>query len=373
MKRVFLTAAGMVSSLGSTLTENWQNLLNGQTAVRPIDYFDTSAIDYKLSAAVPDLRADDTKNFVQELAQRALNQLETVPQNSFVIWTGIKGNAQYIESGLTQNNLHLPKHYRQWIEERYATTAGGMEANAACASSTVGVALGAQKIALGRQSSVLVCGADLASRFVHLGFSALKALTPTAARPFDQTRDGLVLGDGAAALLLTDESTAAQHNLPILAEISGWGISNDANHITGPARDGIGLILSIRQALKMASLPPEQVQAFCAHGTATQYNDGMELTAVETLFGARRFPVFSVKGSIGHTLGAAGGIETALSAFALQHKIVLPTVGLQQAEERAKGRVSAEAQPFEGENILTTNSGFGGVNAALVLRKVDEK
>jgi len=373
MKRVFLTAAGMVSGLGSTLSENWQNLLNGQTAVKPIDYFDTSAIDYKLSSAVPDLRADSTKNFVQELARRALGQIETVPQNTFVLWTGIKGNAQFIESGLTQKNLHLPKHYRHWIEERYTTTAGGMEVNAACASSTVGVALGAQKIALGEQSTVLVCGADLASRFVHLGFSALKALTPTAARPFDQTRDGLVLGDGAAALLLSDKQTAEANGWAKLAEISGWGISNDANHITGPARDGIGLILSIRQALNMASLQPDEVQAFCAHGTATQYNDGMELTAVETLFGSRRFPIFSVKGSIGHTLGAAGGIETALSALALQHKTVLPTVGMQEAEERARDRVSAEAQAFEGDTILTTNSGFGGVNAALVLRKVDDE
>jgi 3-oxoacyl-[acyl-carrier-protein] synthase II len=372
MKRVFLTAAGMVSGLGSTLTENWQRLQNGQTAIKPITYFDTSAIDYRLSSAVPDLRTEQTNNFVQELARRAIKQIETVPQNTFVIWTGIKGNAQYIESGLTQDTLHLPRHYRHWIEERYATTAGGMEVNAACASSAVGVALGAQRIALGEQSSVLVCGADLASRFVHLGFSALKALTATAARPFDENRDGLVLGDGATALLLMDEQTAGINGFTKLAEISGWGISNDANHITGPARDGIGLILSIRQALEMAALDPEEVQALCAHGTATRYNDGMELTAVETLFGSRRFPVFSVKGSIGHTLGAAGGIETALSAWALKHKTVLPTVGLQEAEERAKGRVSAEPQIFEGENILTTNSGFGGVNAALLLRKVEE-
>jgi 3-oxoacyl-[acyl-carrier-protein] synthase II len=98
----------------------------------------------------------------------------------------------------------------------------------------------------------------------------------------------------------------------------------------------------------------------------------MELTAVETLFGIRRFPVFSVKGSMGHTLGAAGGIETALSAWALKNKTVPPTVGLLEAEERAKGRVSAEAQSFGGEHILTTNSGFGGVNAALLLKRVEE-
>ncbi len=369
MKRVFLTAAGIVSGLGSSLDENWRNLLEGQTAIRPIDYFDASAVEFKLSSPVADLRRDASRNFVQELAGRALEQIDFIPQNTFVVWTGIKGNAQYIESGMEKETLHLPKQYRRWIERARALNAGGMEVNAACASSTAGVALGAQKIALGVEHSVLVCGADLAGRFVHLGFSALKALTATAARPFDQNRDGLVLGDGAAALLLTDAPTAAQHGLPLLAEISGWGISNDANHITGPARDGIGLILAVRQALKTAALSAGEVEAFCAHGTATPYNDGMELTAIETLFGDRRFPVFSVKGSIGHTLGAAGGIEVALSAQALREKTVPPTVGLLQPEARAADRVKAEAQPFAGNTILTTNSGFGGVNAAIVLKK----
>ena len=334
-----------------------------------MDYFDATAIDYKLVSAASELRKQNYSNLIQELARRALRQIASIPKDTFTIWTGIKGNAPFIESGLQGKTLHLPRDYRQWIEQEYALTASGMEVNAACASSTTGLAIGTQKIAFGEESSVLVCGADLASRFVHLGFSALKALTATAARPFDVNRDGLVLGDGACAVLLTDEQTANENGFEKLAEISGWGISNDANHITGPARDGIGLILAIRQALKMAQINTDDVQAFCAHGTATQYNDGMELTAIETLFGGRRFPVFSVKGAIGHTLGAAGGIETALSALALNEKLVPPTVGLLQPEERAKGRVSDNAQTFNGENILTTNSGFGGVNAALLLKK----
>jgi len=371
MKRVFLVSSGLVSGLASGVEENWQRLLDGQSAVKPISHFDTLAIDYKLASVVKDLNQNNSINLVQELTRQAVHQIGRIPKNSYTIWTGIKGNAQFIESGLEKRTLHLPSDYRKWIQQEFSLDDSGMEVNAACASSTVGLALGAQKIASGEQSSVLVCGADLASRFVHMGFSALKALTATAARPFDVNRDGLVLGDGACALLLTDEQTADENGFEKLAEIDGWGISNDANHITGPARDGIGLILAIQQSLKMAEMDAEQVQAFCAHGTATQYNDGMELTAIETLFSERRFPVFSVKGAIGHSLGAAGGIEMALSALALKEKLVLPTVGLSQPEERAEGRVSDKAQLFAGENILTTNSGFGGVNAALMLKRMD--
>lgn len=372
MKRVYLVASGIASGLALTLKENWRMLMGGQSAVQPVDYFDASAIDYRLVSAASELRKNNYPNLIQELTRRAIRQIGIVPKNTFTIWTGIKGNAPFIESGLKKETLHLPRDYRQWIEKEYSLTAPGMEVNAACASSTIGLALGAQKIAFGEQSSVLVSGADLASRFVHLGFSALKALTAKAARPFDANRDGLVLGDGACALLLTDEQTAAENGFEKLSEISGWGISNDANHITGPARDGIGLILAIQQSLRMAEIEAGDVQAFCAHGTATQYNDGMELTAIETLFGERRFPVFSVKGAIGHTLGAAGGIETAFSALALKEKIVPPTAGFFEPEERAEGRVSDKAQAFSGDNILTSNSGFGGVNAALMLKKVNE-
>ena len=117
----------------------------------------------------------------------------------------------------------------------------------------------------------------------------------------------------------------------------------------------------------MAEVRPDEVQAFCAHGTGTVFNDSMELKAIEAVFGERRFPVFSIKGAIGHTLGAAGGIDAAICAHALACRLVPPTVGLQNPEPKAAGRVSNQAQAFEGRNILTSNSGFGGVNAAIVI------
>lgn len=244
-----------------------------------------------------------------------------------------------------------------------------MEVNAACASSTYGLALGAEMIRQDIVESVLVCAADPVSRFIFTGFAALRALSPTVCRPFDVSRDGLLIGEGAFAMLLMSERLVESQKSTPLALLSGWGIANDANHITAPARDGSGLIHAIHTALDSAKLEPDEIQAFCAHGTGTVFNDSMELTAVNSLFGERRFPVFSIKGAIGHTMGAAGGIEAAVSICAMQDRIVSATAGLQQEEERAAGRVSCRSQQFPGNNILTTNSGFGGCNAALILAK----
>ncbi|MBN1406148.1 MAG: hypothetical protein JW956_00075 [Calditrichaceae bacterium] len=369
MREVFFTKAAITTGLGGTLHENWQKMMSAESAVGPIDYFNTKRLDYHNASFVNDLRLDPKVNHVCVLTERVLDQIGEIPADTSIIWTGIKGNAQFIESGQKMDKPYLPVHYREWVANQLRIENIGIEVNAACASSTVGLALAAQKINSGECHSVLVCAADLASRFVHNGFSALKALSPATVRPFDKNRDGLALGDGAAAILLTDKETAEKNDYTLLGCLKGWGVANDANHITGPARDGCGLILAVENALKMADLKADEIEAFCAHGTGTVYNDGMELAAIETLFGDKDLPIFSVKGAIGHTLGAAGSIEAALCLMALKEKTVLPTSGLIEAEDLAKGRIANKAQTFAGNNILTTNSGFGGVNAALIIEK----
>ena len=214
---------------------------------------------------------------------------------------------------------------------------------------------------------VLVCAADVVTRFTFTGFGAVKGLSATACRPFDVDRDGLILGDGAAMILLANGHAAHEYGLTPRARLAGWGLSNDANHITGPARDGRGLVAALRLALSRAELTPDRLEAWCAHGTGTSFNDAMELTALEKVFGDRRFPVFSVKGAIGHTLAAAGALEVALCVEALSRRAVPATAAVATPEPRAAGRVMCASQPFEGRNIMTTNSGFGGVNAALIL------
>ncbi len=371
MNEVFVMDAAIVTALGGSVDATWTALRAGVSAVRPITRFQTDRLEFHDGACVEGL-APGGENIVCALMAMALEQLKPIPNDTRVIWTGIKGDAQHVESkagGGGGMDLFLPNHYRQWVSRRLGLANEGWEVNAACTSSTVGMAIGARMIADGECSSVLVCGADTVSRFTFTGFSALRGLSPGKCRPFDAARDGLCLGDGAAAVLLTDPQIAKRLGSGPLAKLTGWGIANDANHITGPAKNGSGLISAINSALGQAGISPDAVEAFCPHGTGTPYNDAMELTALESVFGSRRFPLFSVKGSIGHTLGPAGAVETAIAVRAMNEGIAPPTAGLINPEERAVGRARGAEQPFPGNNILKSNSGFGGCNAALMFER----
>ena len=378
LSEVFITFAAAATALGNlelgqTDDQLWKDLLNSQSGIQTVTRFDTSELDFHEAACINDLDPSDQSNRICKMLPRTFTGLPQLPPETLPIWAGIKGNTDYIEQrarGITATDIYLPAHYRQWIKSELGLSEDGFDINAACASSTVALACAAQLISSGSKHSVLVCAADIVSHFTFTGFASLKALTPQKCRPFDAERDGLCLGDGAVTMLLTSAEMTRKLNLQPLARLSGWGIANDANHITGPARDARGLIQAIRSALDESNLQPSALQAFCAHGTGTPYNDAMELTAVESIFGKTRFPVFSVKGAIGHTLGPAGAIEAIIASKALQEKITPPTVGLNKPEERGTGRCLATSQTFSGDNILTTNSGFGGCNAALILESI---
>ncbi len=363
MKPVFISAANIVTGLGTGVEANLDALNSGRIAIDTIEHFDTDRLLFHKASVAKHIRERNPKSVMMDLTREVIGDLPKLPEDTFLIWAGVKNDIEYIEAGQNPELPYLPEHFIAFVRSELGIHGGTLCCNAACAASTVAIALAAQKVAFGHEQSVLVVAADIASRFTHTGFSALRALSGTDCRPFDDSRDGLCLGDGAAAIWITDGS-----EFPVQSTITGWGIANDANHITGPARDGCGLIASIRQAMTISGIEPDEIEAFCAHGTGTVYNDAMELTAIETIFGEKRFAVFGVKGSIGHTLGAAGAIELALCDKILHTNTIPPTNGMSNPEERAIGRVSSQSQMFSGNNILTTNSGFGGVNAAVILK-----
>lgn len=362
MKRdVFLNYSSIVTGLGS-LNQTWESLLNNRSSIVKKEHFENSLLPKTGLALYQRDFFDLQVNFTQSLMEECLKGFPKLPKGTFVIWTGIKNNVETIESidqGTEMPHYASAYEFRSWITGLLGLKNGGMEINAACASSTVGVALAAQYISEGRYDHILVAGADFVSRFVYYGFAALKAMTEEVCLPFDTKRNGLTLGDGAVALFLS-----AERDSDIL--VTGYGITNDANHITGPSKDGLGLAKALRQAIEMAGLEPECVQAFCAHGTGTSYNDSMELLAVRSLFGENSPMVFGVKGAIGHTLGAAGGIEIALCGKCLLEGMIPPTVGCKNPES---SKVVLDKTTFPGKNILTSNSGFGGVNAAVLMEK----
>ncbi len=374
MNGAWIVRAETVTPLGGSLDESWGALLAGRSAIATVERFSTGGYVSSVAATVSGLEADGTGSLFRPLLGRLLERFGAVPSDCRLLTATTKGGIDVLEGerrgALPSADDALPQALPEEAARRLGLRDAGININAACASSTIALARGAAMIGSGQADAVVVCCLDLVSEFVFSGFSALQALSPHPSRPFDRQRSGLTLGEGAAALLLMSPERARREGEAPLARISGWGVANDANHITAPARDGCGLVQAVRQALGRAQVLPEAVAAVSAHGTGTVYNDLMELTAFETLFGAHRPPIHSVKGALGHTLGAAGGIEAALGVRSLAEGVLPPTVGLVEPEEKGEGQLSAAPLPVTGNVLLSTNSGFGGINAALILEGV---
>ncbi len=370
---VWVTDAASVTALGRNLEELWQRLLLGHSAIAPVERFRVKGYGSRFAACIKDLTATGSPSAIHDLLDRLLNQMGPVPTDARLYTATAKAgidNLERLRRGINADTADvLVSAVAKHISRRLGLTDEGTNISAACASSAIAVARGAALIAAGMTECVLVCCADLVTEFVFSGFSALGALSPDPCTPFDRDRKGLTLGEGAASLLLMNADRAKKEGRSHLGTILGWGVANDAFHVTAPDPDGSGLMEAMRLALKEAHLVPEAVSAICAHGTGTVYNDHMEMTAFEGLFRDRKLPIFSIKGAVGHTLGAAGGIEVALGLRGISEGIAPPTVGFTKGEERTEGRVSSRSATMAGKHILSTNSGFGGINAALILEK----
>jgi 3-oxoacyl-(acyl-carrier-protein) synthase len=234
-----------------------------------------------------------------------------------------------------------------------------MAMSSACASSAAALARAASMVRSGRAQQVLVVTADAMSEFVYSGFSSLLSLSAGPARPFDRERCGLTLGEAAAWALVKEQVEGTK--------ILGWGSTTDAVHMTAPDRNARGLSRAIEKAAAMAQRPLEDVGLIAAHGTATQYSDAMEITAFRAGIPSPR-PVFSIKGAIGHTLAAAGLVQILVAARAMERATAPPTIGCDSPDDAATGWARGSAVPLENAHLaLSTNSGFGGVNTAIIL------
>ncbi len=249
-----------------------------------------------------------------------------------------------------------------------AGVAGPVECvSAACISGLLALQQGVNLILRDQADLVFVAGVDLLSHFVLAGFTTLKALDPEGCRPFDRRRIGLSLGEGAGAIVLQRADCLSTDSLCL----SGWGSSNDANHLTGPSRDGSGLALAIGRALARANLHPRDVDYVHLHGTGTPYNDAMEALALRTVFGDVVPPFSSSKGMLGHTLGAAGVLETILCGEALRTQVLPGTPRLRERDPAVPDSLLAKPQPATTvRRVLKVNCGFAGTNAALVLESL---
>ena len=370
---VWVTDATAVTALGRNLEELWRRLLSGDSAIATVERFSVKGYRSRYAACIKDLNCSGAPSMIHDLLGRLFKEMRPVPTDAHLYTATTKAgidNLERIGRGEPADPSDiLAASIAKRVGRQLGLAHGGANISAACASSAIAVAKGAALIAAGRAECVLVCCVDLVTEFVFSGFSALGALSPVPCMPFDSDRSGLTLGEGAASVLLMGADRAKKEGRPHLGTVLGWGVANDAFHVTAPAPDGCGLVAAVGRALKRAGLEQEAVSAVCAHGTGTVYNDSMELTAFGRLFGNRKVPVYSIKGAIGHTLGAAGGIEVALGMKTLSEGLVPPTVGFSKGDDGTVGRVSSRPAAMSGNYLLSTNSGFGGINAALILEK----
>ncbi len=364
--------ADVITPFGKGIDPCWQALLEKRSAVTPVSRFATGAFNSDLAATVPGLDYLGEKSLVMQLLERLFPVQAMVPADAHLLLATIKGEIDYLERSIATGAGDAGECRLDRLLARVSGLCGvrgGMVVSAACTSSSAAVARGASLIRSGAFDCVLVVACDGVTEFIYSGFSSLMALDRGPARPFDSSRTGLSIGEGAAFILLMSEGRALAEGRGVLGEIAGWGMADDANHMTGPSRESEGLIAAINGALACADCDRDDIGFISAHGTGTVYNDAMEMGAFRSVFTAGSRPVYSIKGAVGHTMGTAGALEIVVALRALREKLVPPTVNLAEPGEDARGWVSPDPVELrECTAALVTNAGFSGINTAIVLK-----
>lgn len=418
MRRVVVTGLGMVSPLACGVEETWSRLLKAESGARKITTFDTADLPARIAANVrrgdgsdgtfdadkwmdpkENRRVDDFIIFAMAAATQAIAdsgfRLETEDQKAragVMIGSGIGGLPGIAESSVTLHEKGPRKISPFFIPGRLINLASGYVSIkhglkgpnhavvTACSSGAHAIGDAARMVALDDADIMVAGGAEAAiSRIGMAGFAACRALSTgfneepqRASRPYDKDRDGFVMGEGAGMVILEELEHARRRGAKIYAEVTGYGMSGDAHHITAPAEDGNGGFRSMQMALKRAGLLPADIDYVNAHGTSTPLGDEIELRAVERLFGnaAERVSMSSTKSSIGHLLGAAGAVEAIFSILALRDQVCPPTLNLDNPSVETKiDLVPHQAKKREIRAVLSNSFGFGGTNATLILTR----
>ncbi|MEW2371982.1 beta-ketoacyl-[acyl-carrier-protein] synthase family protein [Streptomyces sp. NPDC006656] len=392
-----VTGLGLVTAAGCDREATWSAVLAGRTTAAPDPAL--HGLPVSLSCRVPALdhpvlrrrgsaRLDPVDRFGLVATAQALEQAGLDPRGwdgsrVAVVTGGGLGGVLTQEKALARLEEQGPDFVSPYflpgylinmacanIALRFGVTGPTLSTSTACASGTTALGIARDLLAAGRCDIALVCGADAAvTRLVVTGFTQLGALSGTGSRPFDTTRDGFVIAEGAGALVLERPEHAAARAARPLARLVGYAASTDAHHLVAPHPEGRGAEQAVRAALADAGLGPEDVSHVNAHGTSTRQNDAVEAALIRRVF-PHGPPVTSAKGTLGHTLGAAGVIEAALTVLALTEDTVPPTAGLTDPDPAMDiDLVTGPARTHKSEAAVSHSFGFGGHNAVAVLAR----
>ena len=412
MRRVVVTGIGLVTSLGIGTDATWAALLAGTSGAGPITKFDATSFSTRFACEVKGfdplafVEKKDVKKmdvFIQfaiAASQCAMDDsglaitAANAPEVGVCIGSGIGGfrtiedeHTALVNGGPRKiSPFFIPASIINLASGQVSIRFGAKGPNhptcTACSASAHAVGDSYEIIRRGDADVMITGGSEAAITPMSVGgFGALRALStrsddPTrASRPFDKDRDGFIIGEGSGIVILEELEHARARGARIYAEIIGYGMSGDAYHITAPSEDGDGAVRVMTKALKKAGLQPSDIDYVNAHGTSTPFNDKLETLALKRTFGdhARRLAISSTKSMTGHLLGAAGGLEAGISALAIHHQVAPPTINLDAADPECDlDYVPHTARPMTIRHVLSNSFGFGGTNAALVLRRYEE-
>lgn len=409
--RVVVTGLGAITPIGNDVASFWQGLKDKKVGIAPITYFDTTDYKAKLAGEVKDFdpkkymdpkaarRMEPFSQYAVAAAGEAISQagLDMEKEDPFRVGTSIgsgigslqameREHKKMLEKGPNRvNPLLVPMMISNMavgnVAMHYGLKGKSINVVTACATGTNSIGEAFRSIQYGEADVMVAGGTESAITPLGMaGFAALTALSTnddpeTASRPFDKDRDGFVMGEGAGIVVLESLEHAQKRGAKILAEVVGYGGSNDAFHITSPAEDGSGAAYAMEMALKDAGIAPEKIDYINAHGTSTHHNDLFETMAVKKALGdhAYKVKINSTKSMIGHLLGAAGGVEFIACVKSIEDGFVHATAGLKEAGEGCDlDYTMGEGVPMDIHYALTNSLGFGGVNASLVIKKFED-
>ncbi|MGZ5554463.1 MAG: beta-ketoacyl-ACP synthase II [Candidatus Aminicenantales bacterium] len=410
-RRVAITGIGLISPLGTGTDKNWQALLRGESGIAPLTRFDVSRYSTRFGGEVKDFdplafierkesrKMDPFIRFAVAAAELAvadsgiaaadlhseragtyvgsgIGGLASIEENLRILWD--KGPDRISPFFLIQTIINEASGQ---ISIRFGAKGPNCANATACSTGTHAIGDSFRIIARGDADIMIAGGTEAPLTPLSLaGFTAIKALSERndepakASRPFDARRDGFVMGEGAGVLVLEELGRALARNARIYAEVVGYGMSSDAYHVAAPDPSGDGAARVMRLAVADAGIGPEDVQYINAHGTSTPLNDKTETMAIKAVFGdqARRLAVSSTKSMTGHLLGAAGGLEAGITALALFHQIMPPTINAEFPDPECDlDYVPNAARKARLVHALSNSFGFGGTNGALVLKSFE--